>query len=145
MQILTCMPLIIPHSWITILLLAGYMWRWNDTTKGCCTLFIVANNLMHQLVARCLCMPEQNLFQSLETSTITWENVEWKSRYVNFRRVLDATRAFLPAFRVTGSPSDNPGSACNNSWSTSNLSRAVWTEKLIGNASCVPGNHGYYL
>jgi hypothetical protein len=37
--------------------------------------------------------------------------VECKLRCVNFRRVSDTRRAFLPGFRVTGSAGDKPGSA----------------------------------
>jgi hypothetical protein len=37
--------------------------------------------------------------------------VECKLRCVNFRRVLDPRRAFLLAFRVTGSAGDKPGGA----------------------------------
>jgi len=35
--------------------------------------------------------------------------VECKLRCVNFSRVSDPRRAFLPAFRVTGSAGDKPG------------------------------------
>jgi hypothetical protein len=40
--------------------------------------------------------------------------VECKLRSDNFKRVSDPRRAFLPAFRVTGSTDNNPGSADNN-------------------------------
>jgi hypothetical protein len=44
--------------------------------------------------------------------------VECKLRCVNFRRVSDPRRAFLPAFRVTGSTSDKSGSADDKPGST---------------------------
>jgi hypothetical protein len=45
-------------------------------------------------------------------------DVECKVRCVNFRRVSDPRRAFLQAFRVTGSADDNPGSADDTSGSS---------------------------
>jgi len=51
----------------------------------------------------------------LDWITFCWwsvlEDVECKLRCVNFRRVLDPRRAFLPAFRVGGSADNNPRSA----------------------------------
>ena len=72
--------------------------------------------------------------------------MECKLRCVNFRRVSDPRRAFLPAYRVTGSTGDKPGSADDKSGSTSNHSRVVWEKQhLLGNAAGAPGNHSYYL
>jgi len=44
---------------------------------------------------------QQNVFLSLEASSSVWEEVECKLRFVNFRRVSDPRRAFLPAFKQT--------------------------------------------
>jgi hypothetical protein len=51
--------------------------------------------------------------------------VEGKLRCVNFRRVSDPRRAFLPAFRVTRSASDKPESADDKSGSTWERRRQV--------------------
>jgi len=59
-----------------------------------------ASSLVHQ----------QNVFLSLEASRSVWEDVECKLRCVNFRRVSDTRREFLPAVRVTGSADFKPGS-----------------------------------
>jgi hypothetical protein len=40
--------------------------------------------------------------------------VECKLRCINLRRVSDARRAFLLAFRVSGSANNSPGSADDN-------------------------------
>jgi hypothetical protein len=53
----------------------------------------------------------QNVIYSLGPSRSGWEDVECKLRCVNFRRVSDPRRAFLPALRLTGSTDQNPGSA----------------------------------
>jgi hypothetical protein len=52
--------------------------------------------------------------------------VECKLGCVNFRRVSDPRRVFLPAFRVTGSADDNSGSADDNPGSTWERRRHVW-------------------
>jgi hypothetical protein len=44
--------------------------------------------------------------------------VECRIRCVNFRRVSDPRRAFLLAFKVTGSATDKPGSAEDKPGST---------------------------
>ena len=59
---------------------------------------------------------QQNVFQPLEASRSVWEDVECKLRCVNFRRVSDRRRAFLPALRVTGSADDKPGSTWERWW-----------------------------
>jgi len=93
--------------------------------------------------------------------------VECKIRCINFRRVLDPRRAFLPALRVTGSANDKPGSADDKPGSTwehvgapvTNLGALATSlgapqitieqsgENIMffGNADCAPGNHNYYL
>jgi hypothetical protein len=45
----------------------------------------------------------------------------------------------------SGSANDKPRSASGMSGITSNHSRAVWENHLVGNAAGVPGNHTYYL
>jgi hypothetical protein len=52
--------------------------------------------------------------------------VECKLRYINFRRVSNPRRAFLLAFRVTGSADDNPGSADDMPGSAWVSQRHVW-------------------
>jgi hypothetical protein len=79
--------------------------------------------------------------------------VECKLRCVNFRNVSDPRRAFLLAYRVTGSAGDKsgsaddkPGSAGDTSGSTSNHSRVVWEKNnFFDNTAGALGNHSYYL
>jgi len=92
--------------------------------------------------------------------------VECKLRCVNFRRVSDPRRAFLPAFRVTGSAGDKPGSADDKPGSTwqhlgapaTNLGAPatclgaprITVEQsgkniFFGNAAGAPGNHSYCI
>jgi len=52
-----------------------------------------------------------------------------------FRRVSDHRRAFLPAFRVTGSASDKPGSADDKPGSTWERQRHVWEH--LESQSCI--------
>ena len=52
--------------------------------------------------------------------------MECKLRCINFRRVSDPRRAFLPAFRVTGSANDKPGSAWERQRQTWERRRHVW-------------------
>jgi hypothetical protein len=53
-------------------------------------------------------------------------DVECKLRCVNFRRVSDPRRAFLPAFRVTGSAGDKSGCANAQPGSTRERWRHTW-------------------
>jgi len=46
------------------------------------------------------------VFLSLVASRSFWENVEYKLRCINYRRVSDSRRAFWLAFRVTGISDD---------------------------------------
>jgi hypothetical protein len=55
--------------------------------------------------------------------------MECKLRCVNFRRVSDPRRAFLPAFRGTGSASDKPGSADDKPESTWERRRQTWERR----------------
>jgi hypothetical protein len=55
--------------------------------------------------------------------------MECKLRSVNFRRVSDSRRAFLPAFRVTGSAGENPGSADDKPGSTWERRRQTWERR----------------
>ena len=93
--------------------------------------------------------------------------MERKLRCINFRRVSDPRRAFLPAFRVTESTDDKPGSTWQRqpqSWkhlaapatnlgalATSLGAPRISVEQsrknniFFGNAAGAPGNHSYYL
>jgi len=79
--------------------------------------------------------------------------VECKLRCVNFRRVSDPWRAFLPAFRVTGSAGDKSGSTWEHLGApATSLGAPPITEEqsgknniFFGNAAGAPGNHSYYL
>jgi hypothetical protein len=55
--------------------------------------------------------------------------VECKLRYINFRRVSDPRRAFLPAFRVTGSAGDKPGSTDDKPGSADDKSGNTWERR----------------
>jgi len=52
--------------------------------------------------------------------------VECKLRSINFRRVSDSRRAFLPAFRVTGSAGDKPRSADDKPRSADDKPGSTW-------------------
>jgi hypothetical protein len=93
--------------------------------------------------------------------------VECKLRCVNFRRVTDHRRAFLPAIRVTGITDDTPGST--REWlealathlgapatSLGALMTSLGAPRItveqsgknnifFGNAAGASGNHSYYL
>jgi hypothetical protein len=86
--------------------------------------------------------------------------VKCKIRCINFRRVSDPRRAFLLAFRVTGSADDKPGSTWEHvgvpvtnlgAPATSlgapqiTIEQSGETIMFLGNADCAPGNHNYYL
>jgi len=58
--------------------------------------FLIQTYLLHQ----------QNVFKSLGASKSVWEDVEWKLRSVNCRRVSDPRRAFRPALGGTGISDD---------------------------------------
>jgi len=61
-------------------------------------LIVVCQDISKQ----CALVHQQNVFWTVEASRSVWEDVECKLRCVNFRRVSDPKRAFLPCFRVTG-------------------------------------------
>jgi hypothetical protein len=61
--------------------------------------------------------------------------VEGKLGWINFRRVSDPRRAFLPAFRVTGSAGDKPGSADNKPGNTWERRQHVWEH--LKSQSCI--------
>jgi len=55
--------------------------------------------------------------------------VECKLRCVNFRRVSDPRRAFLPVFKVTGSAGEKPGSADDKPGSTGECRQQIWKRR----------------
>jgi len=69
---------------------------------------------------------QQNVFQSLKASRSVREDVECKPRCVNFRRVSDPRTGLLPAFRVTGTADDKPGSTSERWRQTWEHQRHVW-------------------
>jgi len=64
--------------------------------------------------------------------------VECKHRCVNFRRVSDPGRAFLPTIRVTGSTGDKPGSADDKPGSADDKPGS--TDDKPGSADDKPGS-----
>jgi hypothetical protein len=52
--------------------------------------------------------------------------VECKLRCVNFKRVTDPRRALLPAYRITGSANNKPGSSWERRQQTLECWRQVW-------------------